>query len=100
MACAVDSHSGPERHIGSTLPHHRLTVFLRVGFAGGACLALASCTGPQSALDPAGEEAKQVSTLFWVMAIGGLLIWAFMLTLSFLPRDGSGEASTSPRPAG
>ena len=32
---------------------------------------LASCGGIQSALDPAGEEASQVATLFWIMAIGG-----------------------------
>lgn len=47
-----------------------------------ACLSLASCTGIQSALDPAGEEAAQVATLFWVMTIGGLLIWALMVILS------------------
>jgi len=47
-----------------------------------ACIALGSCSGPQSALDPAGEEAQQVATLFWVMTIGGLLIWALMVLLS------------------
>lgn len=47
-----------------------------------ACLPLASCSGIQSALDPAGEEAGQVATLFWAMVIGGLVIWAFMVTLS------------------
>ena len=43
---------------------------------------LASCSGIQSALDPAGEEASQVATLFWVMAGGGLIIWALVVTLS------------------
>lgn len=43
---------------------------------------LASCSGIQSALDPAGEEAGQVATLFWAMVIGGFAIWAFMVTLS------------------
>lgn len=47
-----------------------------------ACLPLASCSGIQSALDPAGEEAGQVATLFWAMVIGGLVIWALMVTLS------------------
>lgn len=47
-----------------------------------AFLSLASCTGIQSALDPAGEEADQVATLFWVMTIGGLLIWALMVVLA------------------
>ena len=43
---------------------------------------LASCSGIQSALDPAGEEATQVATLFWVMTIGATLIWAGVVTLS------------------
>jgi cytochrome c oxidase subunit 2 len=43
---------------------------------------LASCSGIQSALDPAGEEAAQVATLFWVMTIGGLFIWAGMVVLT------------------
>ena len=41
------------------------------------CPALSSCSGVQSALDPAGEEADKVATLFWVMTVGGLVIWAF-----------------------
>ncbi|MER2534059.1 MAG: cytochrome c oxidase subunit II [Rhizobiaceae bacterium] len=36
----------------------------------------------QSALDPAGEEASQVATLFWVMTVGGLAIWAFVVGFS------------------
>lgn len=47
-----------------------------------ACLSLTSCSGVQSALDPAGEEADRVATLFWVMTTGGLLIWAVMVVLS------------------
>ena len=47
-----------------------------------ASLLLASCSGVQSALDPAGEEASQVATLFWVMAIGGLVIWAAVVAIS------------------
>jgi cytochrome c oxidase subunit 2 len=46
-------------------------------------LPLAACnTGIQSALDPAGEEATQVATLFWVMTVGGMAIWAFVVALS------------------
>jgi cytochrome c oxidase subunit 2 len=46
-------------------------------------LPLAACTsGIQSALDPAGEEATQVATLFWVMTVGGLAIWALVVALS------------------
>ncbi|MCV3241765.1 cytochrome c oxidase subunit II [Mesorhizobium sp. ZC-5] len=37
---------------------------------------LSGCSGIQSAIDPAGEEATHVATLFWVMTCGGALIWA------------------------
>ena len=40
--------------------------------------AIAACSGPQSALDPAGEEAAQIANLFWVMVWGGGLIWLFV----------------------
>jgi cytochrome c oxidase subunit 2 len=46
------------------------------------CPLLASCAGVQSALDPAGEEAAQVATLFWAMTIGGAIIWVGVLALS------------------
>lgn len=35
----------------------------------------------QSALDPAGKEAESVATLFWVTAVGGLVIWALVVAL-------------------
>jgi cytochrome c oxidase subunit 2 len=41
-------------------------------------LALVACSGPQSALDPAGEEAAHIANLFWVMLMGGGLIWLFV----------------------
>lgn len=37
--------------------------------------ALSSCSGIQSALDPAGPEAEDVATLFYVMLVGGAAIW-------------------------
>jgi cytochrome c oxidase subunit 2 len=43
---------------------------------------LASCSGIQSALDPAGEEADQVATLFWVMTMGGVVIWSGVVALA------------------
>jgi cytochrome c oxidase subunit 2 len=43
---------------------------------------LGSCSGAQSALDPAGEEASQVATLFWVMTLGAAVIWASVVALS------------------
>lgn len=45
------------------------------------CPAISSCSGVQSALDPAGDEADKVATLFWVMAVGGLVVWAFMVLI-------------------
>ncbi len=45
-------------------------------------VALGACSGRQSALDPAGEEASQVAQLFWVMTLGGALIWAGVIALA------------------
>ena len=72
-----------------------------------ACLSLCSCNGVQSALGPAGDEARQVATLFWTMTIGGLVIWAFVVLLSLYasrwkrqliprqPQDGSFSGAAS-----
>lgn len=53
------------------------------GFAVPALLSccLAGCSGIQSALDPAGEEAATVSNLFWVMVAGGAIIWLGVVAL-------------------
>lgn len=40
---------------------------------------LAGCSNPQSTLAPAGLEAEQVARLFWVMAIGGGIVWAAVI---------------------
>ena len=42
---------------------------------------LSGCSGVQSALDPAGEEAGQVADLFWVMVAGGSIIWLLVCGL-------------------
>ncbi|MFN7024260.1 MAG: cytochrome c oxidase subunit II [Pseudorhizobium sp.] len=42
-------------------------------------VALSSCSGIQSALDPAGPEAADVATLFYVMLAGGAFIWLGVL---------------------
>lgn len=42
-------------------------------------LTLSSCSGIQSALDPAGREAHAVATLFWAMVAGGGVIWAAVM---------------------
>jgi len=41
-----------------------------------------SCSGIQSALEPAGEEASQVATLFWVMTAGAAVVWIGVVALS------------------
>ena len=52
-------------------------------------LACAGCSGVQSALDPAGEEASHVAQLFWVMAAAGGLIWLAVVGLLFYATRGS-----------
>jgi cytochrome c oxidase subunit II len=42
---------------------------------------LSGCSGPQSALDPSGEESHQIRILFWAMAAGGALIWLCVIGL-------------------
>lgn len=42
---------------------------------------LVACSGPQSALDPAGEQAREIFDLFWVMGIGAVLIWLVVMGL-------------------
>jgi cytochrome c oxidase subunit 2 len=51
------------------------------GLVGGlvSALALTACSGPQSALDPAGEGAARIADLFWVMLGGALLIWVLVI---------------------
>src|SRR5690606_31826028 len=50
---------------GTAAPASRSHRAIALGIA---CQSLASCSGVQSALAPAAEEAEQVATLFWVMA--------------------------------
>ncbi|MDF1587046.1 cytochrome c oxidase subunit II [Rhodospirillales bacterium YIM 152171] len=44
---------------------------------------LGSCSGRQSALDPAGVEAEKMAELFWLMAGGAALIWVLVLGTAF-----------------
>lgn len=41
----------------------------------GLSFLLASCSGVQSTLDPAGPEARDIATLFFTMLVGAVLIW-------------------------
>ncbi len=54
----------------------RAVPLVTFGFAAG-------CTGVQSALDPAGDEAARIALLFWVMTGGALVIWAGVVALAW-----------------
>lgn len=45
-------------------------------------LLLAACSGPQSALDPAGRGAERIADLFWWMTAGAILIWLTVVSLA------------------
>ena len=42
-------------------------------------LLLARCSGPQSALEPAGRGAERIAELFWYMTAGALIIWLVVI---------------------
>jgi cytochrome c oxidase subunit 2 len=46
-----------------------------------SALWLAGCSGQQSALDPAGEEAERIARLFWWMTIAAIVVWAAVVAL-------------------
>lgn len=56
-------------------------LWLNVCVVGG--LLAVACSGPQSALNPAGEDATEIATLFWWMSGGAALIWLLMMALTF-----------------
>lgn len=45
-------------------------------------LALISCTGAQSTLDPGGREAGLIANLFWWMAAGSVVVWLAVVALA------------------
>jgi cytochrome c oxidase subunit II len=45
-------------------------------------LALAGCSGAQSALDPAGRQAERVADLFWWMTAGSAVVWIAVVGLA------------------
>ncbi len=49
--------------------------FMSAATFGVTALALAGCDGPQSALMPAGADARVLATLFWVMLAGAVVLW-------------------------
>ncbi|MCI0752317.1 cytochrome c oxidase subunit II [Teichococcus vastitatis] len=63
--------------------------------AAGLALILAGCSGRQSALDPAGHEARVVGDLFWWMLIASVVIWALVMAFSFYASHRRGEPWSS-----
>jgi cytochrome c oxidase subunit II len=49
---------------------------------GANALLVAACSGPQSALSPAGKEAERIAELFWWMTAGALVIWVAVVGIS------------------
>lgn len=45
-------------------------------------IAHVGCSGPQSALDAAGEEAQRIATLFWWMTAAATVIWGIVVALA------------------
>jgi cytochrome c oxidase subunit 2 len=43
---------------------------------------VAGCTGVQSSLAPAGEDADRIAALFWWMTGGALIVWVFVAALA------------------
>jgi cytochrome c oxidase subunit 2 len=52
---------------------------VRLGAVALGATLLAGCSGMQSALHPASEEASGVASLFWWMAGGAALVWAVVM---------------------
>jgi cytochrome c oxidase subunit 2 len=52
---------------------------------------LTGCSGPQSALDPASDDAARLSELFWVLAIAAGLIWASVVGVAIYAARTDGE---------
>jgi cytochrome c oxidase subunit 2 len=55
---------------------------LRSNLALFATVVSTACSGPQSALQPAGRDAELLAELFWTMAFGALVIWIAVVGLA------------------
>jgi cytochrome c oxidase subunit 2 len=60
--------------VGSAVRFIGVLMFVTSGVSG--------CSGPQSALDPAGRQASRIADLFWGMTIGGAAIWAAVVGMT------------------
>jgi cytochrome c oxidase subunit 2 len=59
------------------------------------CLLLGGCRGNPSIVDPAGDTARRLADLWWLMLVVGTVVWvlvvAVLLRATILRRDGDGE---------
>lgn len=65
--------------------HRGKSIFDRVTrFAAVVAIAgvLGGCSGIQSSLDPAGHEAREVASLFWVMVVGAAVVWTIVIGIA------------------
>lgn len=58
----------------------------------GAAVLLAGCSGIQSALDPAGPNAREIEALWWWMAVVAVAVFALVLGSLLFALFGRGEA--------
>ena len=65
----------------------------RLAFAAIAALVTASCSGPQSSLMPAGDDAQRIDQLFRVMAIGASAVWLAVVAIAVYSIRMSGSHS-------
>lgn len=79
---------GPKR-MPIAVCQYRLRAICIAAFLGG-------CEGPQSALDTAGAEAARTAQMFWVMLVGGALIWLAVMALAWWARRRSASAEPWP----
>ena len=56
-------------------------------------LTLTACSGPQSALDPAGREAQGIANLFWWMTGGAFVVWIAVVLLTVYALRGRRSAN-------
>jgi cytochrome c oxidase subunit 2 len=71
---------------------HRIAA-LGLAVAGSLC----ACDGPQSALVPAGRDARQMATLFWWMIVGSAIIWLLVVGLTLFATYRRGEPIAASR---
>lgn len=73
------------RGSGDPFQFHRMPVRRALRFGGALALAaaLGGCSGAQSALAPAGEDARVLARLFWIMFVGAAVLWIAVNGLFF-----------------